>query len=99
MRVILIENEDGRLSADFVCGIVLLHVKFWRWSARKLREYRRTFTGVLEALRQQGYPVVYATPYEADKRAQKLISMFGFKRVFSRGRFVLMRRGTGDGGA
>lgn len=95
MRVILIDDADGRLSADFIGGRVLLHVKLWRWGPQKLREYRAIFAGVLEGLRRLGYSAVYATPYEADKRAQKLISMFGFSFMHTRNGLVCMRREIG----
>lgn len=94
MRVVLIENANGRLSCDISerLGAIFFHVKLWKWGAHKYREYQRVFSTLLAALREQGHRAVYATPRETDEAAQRLVRAFGFHEVRRRGGYVLMER-------
>lgn len=47
---------------------------------------------MLADFRDKRYAEVYATPFENDVKAQKLIAMFGFKEFDRRQGFVLMKR-------
>jgi hypothetical protein len=62
------------------------------WSATKFKKYRHLFQGMLADFRDKRYAEVYATPFENDVKAQKLIAMFGFKEFDRRQGFVLMKR-------
>ena len=91
MRVILVENEDWRLSAD-IGKYVMFHVVMHRWGAQKLKQYRAILNTILAKMKSEGVSCVYATPYAADKRAQKLIALFDFKRFWTGDDLVVMRR-------
>ncbi len=47
---------------------------------------------MLADFRDKRYAEVYATPFENDVKAQKLIAMFGFKEFGRKQGFVLMKR-------
>lgn len=62
------------------------------WSVEKFKKYKHLFQGMLEDFRDKRYAEVYATPFENDVKAQKLIAMFGFKEFDRKQGFVLMKR-------
>ena len=63
------------------------------WSVGKLKEYRSIFDNkILPELKAQGYNEVYATPFENDLKAQKLIRMFGLQQYGCNMGLVLMKR-------
>lgn len=95
MRVTLIENEDGRLSADFIGGLVLFHVVLNHWGTSKYREYAAIFDWVLGIMALEGYKVVHAMPYLHDAKAQRLITLFGFRRIGRTRNHVVMERRIG----
>jgi hypothetical protein len=62
------------------------------WSPTKFKKYKQLFQGMLADFRDKRYAEVYATPFENDVKAQKLIAMFGFKEFARKQGFVLMKR-------
>lgn len=93
MRIVFIDTEAGKLSADFHRGLVMFHLTVRKWGAQRLKAYRQYFDAILRLVKEAGYDVVYATPFEKDTRAQKLIGLFGFERVRSvRGHVVMQRK-------
>lgn len=92
VRVRVFENEDGYVLADYLCDrkMVTLHLSVN--CTVKRRKWLNIFDILLAEFREKGYMYVYATPYESDVKAQRLIAMFGFCRVDTRRGFVIMRR-------
>lgn len=92
MRVVILDTEAGKLSADVLGGFVMFHLTVRKWSAQRFKAYRQFFDAFLTTIKEQGYDAVYATPYENDTRAQKLIAMFGFNRLGNRRGLAIMQR-------
>jgi hypothetical protein len=97
MREVLYQDDGVRCSCDFLFGgeKVALHLAIdpGAWSVGKLKEYRSIFANkVLPGLTARGYHEVYATPYESDTKAQKLIKMFGLQEYGRSQGLVLMKR-------
>lgn len=88
------DNDDGRLVADFAPTRVYLHLTIRRWGAQKLKRYREILEGTLAGLARAGVGVVYATPSQSDTRAQKLIRLFGFRERGRANGLVVMERRT-----
>jgi len=89
-----VENHSFRISADFEGPLVFLHLVVKQFSKDIYKIGKRGFWPyVLRQLAKRGYTEVYATPYENDLRAQKLIRSFGFhERGVSNGLMVMNRR-------
>ena len=62
------------------------------WSPTKFKKYRHLFQKMLADFRDKRYTEVYATPFENDIKAQKLIALFGFKEFDRQQGLVLMKR-------
>lgn len=91
-RVIVIDNADGRLVADFVGKDVFFHVKAIRFTIAAFTYYRRLFDSILDKLAGVGYKVVYAAPHDGDAWAISLCRAFGFRELRRTKGLVLMRR-------
>ena len=91
MRIIFHNDEDARFSADFHKQWVSMHVVYFRWGIKKFRQYLRIFDLWVCRLREVGYKEVYATPFERDTKAQRMIALFGFKKLYSRNGHVVMQ--------
>lgn len=92
MRVVILDTEAGRLSVDYYGGLVMFHLVIRKWSAQRFKAYRKFFDAFLNTIKEEGYEAVYATPYEDDARAKKLISMFGFRSLGARRGLLVMQR-------
>ena len=63
------------------------------WSLSKFKKYRDIFENkIVPSFKDKMYKQVYATPFENDVKAHKLIAMFGFKKFDAKPGFVLMKR-------
>jgi hypothetical protein len=96
VREKLYEDADCRVSCDhlFDRTKISLHLNFneGAWTPSKFKRYKRIFNGLLSNFKDKSYTEVYATPFENDVKAQKLIAMFGFEEFDRRRGFVLMKR-------
>ena len=91
------EDADARVCCDhlFDRKAVALHLHFnlGAWSPNKFKRYKGIFAEqILPFLRDKSYKEVYATPFESDVKAQKLIAMFGFQEFARKQGHVLMKR-------
>ena len=91
------EDADGRVSCDHIfdrtTAALHLHLNPGAWSPSKFRRYKGIFVKqILPFLRDKSYKEVYATPFENDVKAQKLIAMFGFQEFARKQGHVLMKR-------
>jgi len=99
VREKLYEDADIEVLCDHILNRtkVTLHLNFnvGAWSPAKFKRYKGIFAEqILPFLRDKSYKEVYATPFENDVKAQKLIAMFGFNEFARNGGFVLMKRGV-----
>lgn len=98
VREKLYEDTDIEVLCDYILNRtkVTLHLTFkpGAWTHSKFKRYQQIFTGLLENFKDKKYTEVYATPFENDIKAQKLIAMFGFKEFARNQGFVLMKRGV-----
>ena len=70
-----------------------LNIEKGAWSPSKFKRYYSIFTNIIAPnLRSEGYNEVYATPLENDKKAQKLIKMFGLYKYGQNMGLVLMKK-------
>jgi hypothetical protein len=97
VREKIYEDADGRVSCDHIFNrtTAALHLHFnpGAWSPSKFKRYKGIFARqILPFLRDKSYKEVYATPFENDVKAQKLIAMFGFKEFARKQGHVLMKR-------
>ena len=92
MRQVLVENENFRISVEFCRGMPLLHLGIFHFSKSIYKQGRALWPGLIERLREAGHRYVYATPFEADIRAKRLISHFGFELRQTKHGVHLMRR-------
>jgi hypothetical protein len=97
MRETLYEDEDVCFLCDHLSEInkVALHLNIapGAWSPSKFKRYYSIFTNVIVPnLKSEGYNEVYATPFENDKKAQKLIKMFGLYEYSQNMGLVLMKK-------
>ena len=97
VREKIYEDADAQVLCDYILNQtkVTLHLNFnvGAWSPAKFKRYKGIFAKqILPFLRDKSYKEVYATPFENDVKAQKLIAMFGFKEFDRKRGFVLMKR-------
>lgn len=70
-----------------------LNIEKGAWSPSKFKRYYSIFTNIIAPnLKSEGYNEVYATPLENDKKAQKLIKMFGLYQYGQNMGLVLMKK-------
>ena len=95
VREKIYEDSDIRVLCDYLLDRtkISLHLTFntGAWTPSKFKRYKQIFKGMLLDFRDKRYTEVYATPFENDVKAQKLIAMFGFKEFDRRRGFVLMK--------
>lgn len=99
VREKLYEDADICVLCDYLLNktAVSLHLSFnpGAWSPAKFKRYKGIFAKqILPFLRDKSYKEVYATPFENDVKAQKLIAMFGFKELNRKLGLVVMKRGV-----
>jgi hypothetical protein len=97
MRETLYEDEDVCFLCDHLSEInkVALHLNITpgAWSPSKFKKYRSIFVNVVApGLKAEGYNEVYATPFENDTKARKLITMFGLHEYGQNMGLVLMKK-------
>ena len=85
VRKILYEDKDIRIGCDYLNDIkkIALHLDITEgsWSYSVYKKTDKVFKTLIEGFRGDGYNEIYATPFKSDKKAQKLISMFGFELI------------------
>jgi hypothetical protein len=96
-RETLYQDEDVCFLCDHLREIdkVALHLNITpgAWSPSKFKKYRSIFVNVVApGLKAEGYDEVYATPFENDVKARKLIAMFGLHEYGQNMGLVLMKK-------
>jgi hypothetical protein len=95
-RETLYEDEDVCFLCDHLVelGKVALHLNITpgAWSPSKFKKYRSIFTNKIIPYLKPRYSEVYATPFENDIKAQKLITMFGLHAYGRNMGLVLMKK-------
>ena len=99
VREKIYEDADICVGCDFVVNrtkaALHLHFNPGAWTPSKFKRYKNILAKqILPFLRDKGYKEVYATPFENDVKAQKLIAMFGFKEFNRKLGLVVMKRGV-----
>lgn len=70
-----------------------LNIADGAWSPSKFKRYYSIFTNIIAPeLKGEGFGEVYATPFENDVKARKLIKMFGLHEYGQSHGLVLMKR-------
>jgi inorganic triphosphatase YgiF len=95
-RETLYQDSDVELMVDYLFNRtkIALHLNLndGSWTPSKFKRYKQIFQGLLANFRDKRYAEVYATPFENDVKAQKLIALFGFKEFDRKQGLVLMKR-------
>jgi hypothetical protein len=95
-RETLYQDADVELLCDYLFNRtkITLHLNFndGAWTPTKFKRYKQIFQRLLANFRDKRYTEVYATPFENDVKAQKLIALFGFKEFDRKQGLVLMKR-------
>lgn len=95
-RETLYEDEDVCFLCDHLrdIGKVALHLSITpgAWSPSKFKKYRSIFVNKITPYLKPYYAEVYATPFENDIKAQKLIAMFGLRAYGRNMGLVLMKK-------
>ena len=97
MRETLYEDKDVCFLCDHLVDIgkVALHLNIapGAWSPSRFKRYYSIFVNVVApGLKAEGYNEVYATPFENDTKARKLIAMFGLHEYGQNMGLVLMKK-------
>lgn len=97
VRETLYQDEDVCFLCDHLREIdkVALHLNITpgAWSPSKFKRYYSIFVNVVApGLKAEGYNEVYATPFENDVKARKLIAMFGLHEYGQNMGLVLMKK-------
>lgn len=93
-RLVMVDDERGRLVADVIDGEVFLHFKDCKFTKDAMAYYRTTFDGILSALKSAGIGRVFAAPFYENSWAVSFVRSFGFKEYGRHGNQVLMVRAT-----
>ena len=95
-RETLYQDSDAELLVDYLFNRtkIALHLNLndGSWTPSKFKRYKQIFQGLLANFRDKRYTEVYATPFENDVKAQKIIALFGFKEFDRKQGLVLMKR-------
>lgn len=95
-RETLYKDGDVEVLGDYLFNRtkIALHMNLneGSWTPSKFKRYKQIFQGLLANFRDKRYTEVYATPFENDVKAQKLIAMFGFMEFDRKQGLVLMKR-------
>jgi hypothetical protein len=96
LRVKVYEDENGYVLVDYLLNKtkVALHLTFNddAWTHQKYKKYQVIFRKILDNLGKEGYTEVWATPFSNRPKSVKLVSMFGFQRLFEKHGHVVMNR-------
>ena len=95
-REMVYQDADGEVLCDYLFNRtkIALHLNLndGSWTPAKFKRYKQIFQRLLANFRDKRYTEVYATPFENDIKAQKLIALFGFKEFDRKQGLVLMKR-------
>jgi hypothetical protein len=95
-REMVYQDADVEVLCDYLFNRtkIALHLNMndGSWTLAKFKRYKQIFQGLLANFRDKRYTEVYATPFENDIKAQKLIALFGFKEFDRKQGLVLMKR-------
>ena len=95
-RETLYQDADVEVLGDYLFNRtkIALHMNLsaGSWTPAKFKRYKQIFQGMLANFKDKRYTEVYATPFENDVKAQKLIALFGFKEFDRKQGLVLMKR-------
>ena len=97
IREKLYEDADVCFLCDHLfnrtAAAMHLNITPGAWSPSKFKKYRSIFEDkIVPVFKDKKYKQVYATPFENDVKAHKLIEMFGFEKFATKPGFVLMKR-------
>ena len=95
-REMVYQDADVEVLCDYLFNRtkIALHLNMndGSWTLAKFKRYKQIFQRLLANFRDKRYTEVYATPFENDIKAQKLIALFGFKEFDRQQGLVLMKR-------
>ena len=95
VRKILYKDKDFRIGCDYLNDIkkIALHLDVTEgsWSCSIYKKIDKIFKTLIEGFKGDGYTEIYATPFKSDKKAQKLIAMFGFKIINDHDNLTVMK--------
>jgi hypothetical protein len=96
-RELLYEDAEVCFMCDHLVelGKVAMHLNIapGAWSPSRFKRYRDIFQHqIVPYLKQKSYGEVYATPFENDVKARKLIAMFGLHEYGQNMGLVLMKK-------
>ena len=95
VRKILYKDKDFRIGCDYLNNLnkISLHLDIIEgsWSYSVFKKIDKVFKTLKEEFKGDGYNEIYATPFKSDKKAQKLISMFGFKIINDHNDLTVMK--------
>lgn len=97
VRETLYQDNEVHFLCDYIINKtkVAMHLNITpgAWSPSRFKRYKAIFfEQVVPYLKDKQYGEVYATPFENDVKAQKLIVMFGLKEFDRKSGCVLMKR-------
>jgi hypothetical protein len=97
MRQTLYKDDEVIFLCDYLRDIdkVALHLNIapGAWSPSRFKRYYSIFVNIVApGLKAEGYNEVYATPFENDIKARKLIKMFGLYEYGQNMGLVLMKK-------
>jgi hypothetical protein len=97
MRETLYKDDEVCFLCDYLFKRtkVALHLNIapGAWSPSKFKRYHSIFINIVApGLKAEGFDEVYATPFENDVKARKLIKMFGLHQYGLNKGLVLMKR-------
>ena len=97
VRETLYQDSDVHFLCDYIFDRtkVAMHLNITpgAWSAGKFKKYNSIFVDkIVPFLKSRNYNEVYATPFENDIKAQKLIKMFGLYQYGQSMGLVLMKK-------
>ena len=97
MRQTLYKDDEVIFLCDYLrdIGKVALHLNIapGAWSPSRFKRYYSIFVNVVApGLKAEGYNEVYATPFENDIKARKLITMFGLNEYGQNMGLILMKK-------
>ena len=95
-RETIYQDTDIEVLCDYLFDgtKISLHLNFneGAWTPSKFKRYKQIFQGMLVNFRDKRYTEVYATPFENDVKARKLIAMFGLHEYGQNMGLVLMKK-------
>ena len=95
IRKVLYKDKDICIGCDYLNALnkIALHLDITEgsWSCSIFKKIDKVFKTLMAEFKGDGYTELYATPFKSDKKAQKLISMFGFKIINNHNNLTVLK--------